>query len=137
MPLSKLTKLIEIVRVNGGIGRSLLKLYLHDDLKEGRLVGKDEFGNKYYENNRYFIGRNRWVEYNPNVWLDYDATMITPDWYGWMHYKTDLLPCEDPSRKYYDWMQPYSENLTGTPRAYYPYSTVKPKIIPWKPKKTR
>lgn len=37
-------------------------------------------------------GRNRWVEYNDKVWLDYDASQITAEWYGWLHYKTDLLP---------------------------------------------
>lgn len=29
------------------------------------MVGTDQFGNKYFENNRYFYGRNRWVEYAP------------------------------------------------------------------------
>ncbi len=32
-----------------------------DDLKEGTLVGEDKYGNRYYENNNYCIGKNRWV----------------------------------------------------------------------------
>lgn len=36
-----------------------------DEVKIGTLVGTDKYGNKYYENNRYFYGRNRWVEYSP------------------------------------------------------------------------
>lgn len=36
-----------------------------DDLKPGVQVGEDKYGNKYFENNRYFYGRNRWVEYAP------------------------------------------------------------------------
>ena len=29
-----------------------------DDLKEGTLVGEDKYGNKYYENKRYFYGKS-------------------------------------------------------------------------------
>lgn len=36
-----------------------------DELKIGNLVGTDKYGNKYYENPRFFYGRNRWVEYAP------------------------------------------------------------------------
>ncbi len=28
-----------------------------DDLKLGNLVGEDKYGNKYYENNAYFVGK--------------------------------------------------------------------------------
>lgn len=58
-----------------------------DDLKIGTLVGTDKYGNKYYENNYYFYGRNRWVEYAPHVHMQYDASQIPPEWFGWMHYK--------------------------------------------------
>lgn len=27
-----------------------------DDLKTGTLVGQDKYGNRYYENNMYFVG---------------------------------------------------------------------------------
>ncbi|XP_075214020.1 putative NADH dehydrogenase [ubiquinone] 1 alpha subcomplex subunit 12 [Lycorma delicatula] len=135
MPLTKLRKFFEIIKVNGGIRNSLYKIFMRDDLKEGRLVGKDEFGNHYFENNRYFMGRSRWVEFNNNYKLEYDATHITPDWFGWMHYKTDLLPCEDPGRKFYSWALPHKENMSGTKYAYYPYSTTNPKITAWVPPK--
>ena len=36
-----------------------------DELKLGTLVGTDKYGNKYYQNKRFFYGRNRWVEYAP------------------------------------------------------------------------
>ena len=29
-----------------------------DDLKEGDLIGEDKYGNKYYENNKYFYGES-------------------------------------------------------------------------------
>ena len=63
-----------------------------DDLKEGELVGEDKYGNKYYQNNRYFYGRNRWVIYNKNTGVDYDGSMIPGEWFGWMHHKTDIPP---------------------------------------------
>ena len=31
--------------------------------RKGKLVGEDEFGNKYFENTAYQSGRHRWVEY--------------------------------------------------------------------------
>lgn len=115
----------------------------HDDLKIGTLVGTDKFGNKYYENNYYFYGRNRWVHYADHVHMDYDASQIPVEWYGWMHYKvkyqiatkriyfflfsslfkillilfkqTDKLPSQDERRPNYKWMTDHSENLSGTP----------------------
>ena len=89
-----------------------------DCLKVGTLIGEDKYGNKYYQNNRQFYGkiknrcfffkfdtdstyifchlsgRNRWVIYNPNVGVEYDGSMIPQEWFGWMHYKTDLPPTE-------------------------------------------
>lgn len=65
--------------------------------------------------------------------LDYDASQIPAPWYGWMHYKTDLTPCEEYWRPKYPWMSDHSENFTGTPDQYVPYSTTRPKIEPWKP----
>lgn len=61
-----------------------------DDLKPGRLVGEDKYGNKYYENPYYFYGRNRWVIWADHVRHEYDASMIPADWYGWMHYKVSV-----------------------------------------------
>ena len=29
-----------------------------DDLKEGTLIGEDKYGNKYFENNKYFYGES-------------------------------------------------------------------------------
>lgn len=35
-----------------------ISFFRTDDLKEGRLVGQDAYGNKYYENNKYFYGES-------------------------------------------------------------------------------
>lgn len=47
-----------------------------DDLKHGVLVGEDKYGNKYYENPKYFLSKNRWVEYNSNRGLWYDGSQV-------------------------------------------------------------
>ncbi len=44
----------------------------------GKLVGKDSFGNKYYQNK----SGSRWVVYKDEI----DATKIPVDWYSWMHF---------------------------------------------------
>jgi len=57
-----------------------------------RTPGTDKFNNKYYENVDLPYGQHRWVEYanihNP------DATMIQPEWHGWMHHVFDETPEE-------------------------------------------
>jgi NADH:ubiquinone oxidoreductase subunit len=65
--------------------------------------------------------------------VNYDATNVPVEWFGWLHYKTDLLPHEDPSRPKYKWMSEHTQNLSGTDDAYVPYSTTKSKIQAWKP----
>ncbi|KAK9876298.1 hypothetical protein WA026_012596 [Henosepilachna vigintioctopunctata] len=133
--LDKLAYLFRIMKENGGIRSSLYKLYRMDDLKMGTLMGIDKCGNKYFENNRYFFGRNRWVEYAPKYGTDYDASQVPSEWYGWLHYKTDLTPDKDPSRPIYKWMSEPTENMSGFSGAYIPYSTTKPKIEAWVPPK--
>jgi len=76
----------------------------------GKLVGRDEFGNKYYKNNR----DERWVIYSNNI----EATKITTDWFLWMHHTTDKIP--DDNDKKYLWQKKHSANKTGTPENYKP-----------------
>ncbi|KAK6629657.1 hypothetical protein RUM43_003475 [Polyplax serrata] len=135
--LDKIKKLYDIVKHNGGLKNTGLTLFRTDDLKIGNLVGKDKFGNKYYENNTYFYGKNRWVVYSDRYGFDYDGSQVPAEWFGWLHYKTDLLPHEDPSRPKHKWMAEHTENLTGTSSQYVPYSTTKSKIEAWVPPKSR
>ena len=44
----------------------------------GKLVGKDSFGNKYYESKN----GKRWIIYNGET----DASKIPVEWYSWMHF---------------------------------------------------
>ncbi|XP_066997371.1 NADH dehydrogenase [ubiquinone] 1 alpha subcomplex subunit 12 isoform X1 [Anabrus simplex] len=131
--LDKVARLFEIIRSNGGIRGTLSSLYRIDDAKVGKLVGEDKYGNRYYENNMYFYGRNRWVVYAPEVGMDYDGSQVPAEWFGWLHYKTDLPPHKDPSRVKYPWMADHEENKSGTRYAYMPYSTTLPKIQPYEP----
>ncbi len=79
---------------------------------KGKLIGKDEFGNKYYESKKLNIqGRKRrWVVYSGLV----EPTKIPPIWFAWSHYMTDE-PLEDETK---DWYKPHLPNTTGTVHAY-------------------
>ncbi|XP_014206586.1 probable NADH dehydrogenase [ubiquinone] 1 alpha subcomplex subunit 12 [Copidosoma floridanum] len=131
--LDKLANFWKVVKQNGGPIGCVKMLFRTDELKFGDLIGEDKFGNKYYENNYYFYGRNRWVIYSPKVGLNYDASQVPAEWFGWLHYKTDLPPHKDPNRPKYKWMAEHTPNLSGTNKAYMPYSTTKPKIEAWQP----
>ncbi|EYC40089.1 hypothetical protein Y032_0629g843 [Ancylostoma ceylanicum] len=67
--IDKMQKFMRIIKQMGGVRAALKKRYLMDVTRVGTLVGTDKFGNKYYEDNSYFMPRNRWVEYpDKNPW---------------------------------------------------------------------
>ena len=81
----------------------------------GRLVGRDSFGNRYYEEkrSRRAMRRHRWVAYAGVV----EASMVPPEWHAWLHYTTET-PLSDVPR--WPWQLPHIRNLTGTPGSYRP-----------------
>lgn len=87
----------------------------------GEYVGTDEFGNKYYRSKPGEKpgpnGRDRRMVVYAGGYAD--PTSIPPGWYGWMHYRTDVLPTETEYRPR-DWQKPHVPNLTGTALAYRP-----------------
>ncbi len=92
--------------------------------KHGRFVGEDEQGNKYYEaktdKGSYDVGRKRrWVTYNGYA----EASKVSPDWHGWLHYTFDEPPTIEPllRRK---WEKDHLPNLTGTPYAWRPQGSL-------------
>ncbi|CAG9861199.1 unnamed protein product [Phyllotreta striolata] len=133
--VDKIFAFLRTIKETGGIRASLYKIYRFDNLRPGTLVGTDKFGNKYFENPHYFYGRNRWVEYAPKYGMDYDGSQVPAEWFGWLHYKTDYLPTNDPTRPKYEWMAEHTENMSGTPGQFMPYSTTTPKIQAWVPPK--
>jgi len=86
-------------------------------LWNGKLVGTDEHGNRYYIERRQTEGyrTRRWVIYVGEV----EASKVPPRWHAWLHYTTDLLPEESeiPKRP---WEKEHLPNLTGTEAAYRP-----------------
>ena len=76
----------------------------------GKLVGKDEFGNKYYTNKK----NERWVIYKEEI----DASKIPSNWFLWMHHTVNEKPKEEESE--YLWQKKHLENKTGSPDAYKP-----------------
>ena len=80
--------------------------------RRGQLVGRDEFGNRYYQT---ADGKRRWMIYAGTV----EASRVPPDWHGWLHFTFDEPPTVQPL-KIRAWELPHEPNLTGTPAAYRP-----------------
>ncbi len=85
--------------------------------RKGVKVGEDEQGNVFYETRD---GKRRWVIYNGEV----EATRVSPDWHGWLHFTFDDRPGETPL-KHKAWEKPHQENLTGTAMAYAPSGSIR------------
>lgn len=100
----------------------------------GREVGHDPFGNRYYEDKRG-TGK-RWVVYQGIV----EGSKVPPEWNRWLHHTTDQVPAAEPRR--HDWELDHLPNLTGTVHAYRPAGHVsrgghRPRATgdyqPWRP----
>lgn len=82
----------------------------------GREVGRDDFGNRYYEIRRKRgdgAPSRRWVMFAGGV---EEASLVPAEWHAWLHYTTDA-PLTGPR---HPWQKPHQPNLTGTPAAYRP-----------------
>ena len=84
----------------------------------GRHVGTDDQGNRYYVQSKG-IGPlgvpRRWVIYKAEA----EASLIPPEWHGWMHHTVDELPSESGYQPR-GWELEHRSNKTGTPDAYRP-----------------
>ncbi len=85
----------------------------------GRLVGSDPAGNRYFEDKRATQGtrldgkRRRWVMYAGVA----EPTLVPPEWHAWLHYTVDEpIPLQE--RRV--WQLPHAPNLTGTAASYRP-----------------
>ncbi|KAH3892487.1 probable NADH dehydrogenase [ubiquinone] 1 alpha subcomplex subunit 12 [Dreissena polymorpha] len=130
--LQKLREVQQLVKHHGGLKAAFLTLYKTDGLKMGEHKGTDQFGNRYYENKKFFIGRSRWVEFTDGVGVDYDASMIPPEWRSWLQYSRDETPV-DKTVAPKKWHGPHIDNRSGMADQYVPYSTTRPKIQAWTP----
>ena len=86
-------------------------------LLHGRYVGRDEFGNRYYEDRRTpakAARRRRWVIYHGIA----EPTKVPAHWHGWLHYTLNKPVLESAHR--YGWQKEHLPNLTGTASRYVP-----------------
>lgn len=93
------------------IGTKLFTLF------HGRLIGRDAFGNRYFEQRRADKGRRakRWVIYKGIN----EPSKVPGHWHGWLHYTHDApLPAETAHR--YGWQKEHLPNLTGTTGRHLP-----------------
>ena len=95
----------------------------------GKLVGKDESGNKYYQNKK----GKRWVIYSGEI----NASKITSDWFSWIHNTSNTIPDENKTKKF-SWQKSHKDNKTGTKDSYKPNKISKDnkkfkKYETWKP----
>jgi NADH:ubiquinone oxidoreductase subunit len=81
----------------------------------GRFVGRDMFGNRYFESSCARKGerKRRWVMYNGVP----EASKVPASWHGWLHYTLDAPLSET---KPYSWVKNHQPNLTGTTGRYLP-----------------
>ena len=84
---------------------------------KARLVGADNFGNRYYEERKGRPGKppRRYVRYNGLV----EASKVPADWHGWLHHTEESPP---PAEGYarHAWQQDHMPNTTGTKHAHRP-----------------
>lgn len=83
----------------------------------GKLVGSDDEGNRYYIEKNEPKGRRRrrrWVLYNGEA----EASRVPPEWHAWLHYTVDEPLKRDITAK--PWLKEHVANKTGTAQAYLP-----------------
>jgi NADH:ubiquinone oxidoreductase subunit len=108
--------------------------------RQGRFVGEDEFGNRYYVQRKGVgpLGKpRRWVTYKGLA----EPSKVPPGWYGWLHYTFN----EPPTAAAYQprpWEAKHRMNMTGTRQAWRPPGSIlgaaeRPKATgdykPWTP----
>ena len=70
---------------------------LFDIGRRGAFVGEDEYGNRYYEEKKPSLeGRKRRYVIYRNL---AEASLVTPDWHGWMHHIVDEPPTVAPMKR--------------------------------------
>jgi NADH:ubiquinone oxidoreductase subunit len=81
----------------------------------GKLVGTDSSGNRYYEARSAAKGqrRKRWVLYGGAI----DGSLVPAEWHAWLHYTSDKPLTGAPRR---EWQASHAGNQTGTVQAYLP-----------------
>ena len=71
----------------------------------GKLIGKDSFGNKYYESK----SGKRWVIYKDEV----DASKIPIEWYSWIHFTPNKIENSHELNKF-EWIKNQPDLIIDT-----------------------
>lgn len=81
-------------------------------------VGTDGYGNRYFSGKarKGYDRERRWVLYKNKP----EASMVPPEWHGWLHHQTDVVPSDNDESYRRPWQKPYTPNMTGTKQAYRP-----------------
>ncbi|XP_044918107.1 NADH dehydrogenase [ubiquinone] 1 alpha subcomplex subunit 12 isoform X2 [Panthera pardus] len=91
---------------HGGLRGYLRVFFRANDVRVGTLVGEDKYGNKYYEDNKQFFGRHRWVIYTTemngkNTFWDVDGSMVPPEWPPCsLKHNIEIRPINNPSKAF-------------------------------------
>lgn len=87
-------------------------------LTRGKRVGEDQFGNTYFTGKAKpgYKHERRWVIYNGEP----EATKVPPEWHGWLHHQSDIIPSQTDQTFRRPWQKAHHENRTGTTLAYRP-----------------
>ena len=89
---------------------------------QGKFVGDDEFGNRYYEQRSGTgpLGRpRRFVTYKGLA----DPSKVPAQWHGWLHYTHDTPPTQEDYEPR-PWEREHIANKTGTRDAYRPEGSI-------------
>lgn len=81
-------------------------------------VGTDSSGNRYYraKPRKGYKRDRRWVLYKGAP----EASKVPPEWHGWLHHQTDVVPDGQAASFRRIWQKPHVPNMTGTDQAYRP-----------------
>eukprot|EP00467_Chlorarachnion_reptans_P020724 CAMPEP_0114511972 /NCGR_PEP_ID=MMETSP0109-20121206/14703_1 /TAXON_ID=29199 /ORGANISM="Chlorarachnion reptans, Strain CCCM449" /LENGTH=158 /DNA_ID=CAMNT_0001691577 /DNA_START=58 /DNA_END=534 /DNA_ORIENTATION=- len=113
--LRKWTSFRKHMKDNGLYETGRLYLMMNGWYREGSIVGKDKYGNTYYEQPDHPInGRHRWVEYSDRS--DWDGSDVPAEWHMWLTRMTDKLPKSQDAGKegaMYKWKKEHLKN-TGS-----------------------
>lgn len=144
---SQITRKIIDAFTKDGIKESFRRMYIYKTIRPGTLVGRDQFGNEFYEAAGESMHlRQRWVE-TAGKKSDVNATKISPEWHSWMTRVTDEPPTKIPLEHppYLLKFQPttlskMAQNANFVPCHYYnkpvditPVSYPKVKYTAWEP----
>ena len=93
-------------------------MFITKILNCARHVGTDPYGNHYYTARaiKGYTRERRFVIYKGAP----EATKIPPEWHGWMHHQTNIIPSSDDDSFRRSWQKPHQPNMTGTTLAYRP-----------------